>query len=269
MLGAIIGDIVGSIYEFDEKEKNKSKKFELFNPKCEFTDDSVMTIAIAKSLLDCEGNYKDLNFIVIENMKDFGRRYQYCGFGFRFYDWIKGNSTEPYNSFGNGAAMRVSPCGIVGKSIDEVKMLSKKVTEVTHNHPEGIKGAEATAIAVYLAKQGKSIKEIKKYICDNYYKIDFTLDEIRPTYEFDVTCQGSVPQALECFFESTSYEDTIRNAISLGGDTDTQAAIAGSIAEEYYGIPKTIRDKGILYLNDDLKDVVIKFENKYKPKIIL
>lgn len=265
MLGAIIGDIVGSRYEFDNR---KTKEFELFEKQCQFTDDSVMTIAIAKALLDCNENYEDLSIIAIENMVCIGRKYPYCGYGYLFYDWICSENHVPYNSFGNGAAMRVSCCGFVGNSIDEVKELSKKVTEISHNHPEGIKGAEATAVSIYLARTGKTKEEIKQYICDNYYNIDFTLDEIRKEYEFNETCQGSVPQALESFFESTSYEDTIRNAISLGGDSDTIGAIAGGIAEAYYGIPKKLRDKALTYLDDDLKNIVFEFENKYEPKII-
>lgn len=265
MLGAIIGDIVGSRYEFDNR---KTKEFELFESECQFTDDSVMTIAIAKALLDCNENYEDLSIIAIENMVYIGRKYPYCGYGYRFYDWILTDNHSPYNSFGNGSAMRVSCCGFVANSIDEVKELSRKVTEISHNHPEGIKGAEATAVSIYLARTGKTKEEIKQYICDNYYNIDFTLDEIRREYRFNETCQGSVPQALESFFESTSYEDTIKNAISLGGDSDTIGAIAGGIAEAYYGIPRELRDKALTYLDDDLKNIVFEFEKKYEPKII-
>ena len=164
--------------------------------------------------------------------------------------------------------MRVSACGFVGKDLEEVKDLSKKVTEISHNHPEGLKGAEATAVAIYMAREGKSIEEIKDYITQNYYKIDFTLDEIRPTYRFNEICQDTVPQALEAFFESTSFEDAIRNAISIGGDSDTLAAITGGIAEAYYGIPKKIRDEGKSFLDDTLKFILEEFETKFPPKFI-
>jgi len=260
MLGAIVGDVVGSIYEFDNI---KTKEFELFNKYSTFTDDSVMTIAIAKSLLDCNGNYENLSNIAIDNMVSIGRIYDSCGYGSTFYKWINTDIHKPYNSFGNGSAMRVSPCGIVANSIEEVKDLSYKVTVISHNHEEGIKGAEAVAVAVYLAKIGKSKEEIKEYITNNYYDIDFKLDDIRDSYKFDVTCQGSVPQALEAFFESNSFEDTIRNAISIGGDSDTIAAIAGSIAGMYYGIPEEIKKKTLEYLTDDLKKIVLDFSNKY------
>ena len=156
----------------------------------------------------------------------------------------------------NGAAMRVSPCGFWGKDLDEVKLLSRLVTEITHNHSEGMKGAEATAVAIYLARTGKKIPEIKKYICDNYYKIDFTLDEIRPTYSFRPSCMETVPQAMEAFFESTSYEDAIRNAMSIGGDSDTIGAITGGIAEAYYGIPQEIKEKVLSYLDENFKKVL-------------
>ena len=264
MLGAIIGDIAGSRYEWNNI---KTKNFELLNSmKCFFTDDTVMTLAVAKSLLECNGNYNNLSEIAINNMVEIGRKYPDCGFGGNFYKWIMTDNHEPYNSFGNGAAMRVSACGIVGKNLEEVKTLSRKVTEISHNHPEGIKGAEAVACAVYLANNGKNILEIRNFIQKNYYDLNFKLDDIRSNYSFDVSCQGSVPQALEAFFESTSFEDSIKNAISIGGDSDTIAAITGGIAAAYYGIPNSIRKKALSFLDEQLLKILIDFENRYGYK---
>ncbi len=260
MLGAIIGDIVGSRFEF---RNNKSKEFELFNNKCTFTDDTVMTLAIAKAILHSKSDYSDLSSLSIKYMQEVGRNYPSCGYGGSFGLWVFSNNPKPYNSFGNGAAMRVSPVGFVAKSLDQAISLSKKVTEVTHNHPEGIKGAEATAVAIYLARNGYNINDIKNYIDKHYYKMNFTLDEIRDTYKFNETCQDTVPQAIMAFLESTSFEDAIRNAISIGGDSDTLAAITGGIAEACYGIPKEIRNKALTYLDKRLLNILLDFENKY------
>ena len=260
MLGAIIGDIVGSRFEF---RNNKSKEFELFNNKCTFTDDTVMTLAIAKAILNSKSDYSDLSSLSIKYMQEVGRNYPSCGYGGSFGLWVFSNNPKPYNSFGNGAAMRVSPVGFVAKSLDQAISLSKKVTEVTHNHPEGIKGAEATAVAIYLARNGYNINDIKNYIDKHYYKMNFTLDEIRDTYKFNETCQDTVPQAIMAFLESTSFEDAIRNAISIGGDSDTLAAITGGIAEACYGIPKEIRNKALTYLDKRLLNILLDFENKY------
>ena len=264
MLGAIVGDIVGSRFEWNNI---KTKNFELLNSiNCCFTDDTVMTLAVAKSLLDCEKDYRYLSEIAIKNMVEIGRYYPNCGYGEKFYNWIMKDNHKPYNSFGNGAAMRISACGIVGESLEEVKELSKKITEVSHNHPEGIKGAEAVACAVYLANNGKSILEIRDFIQSNYYNLNFKLDEIRDNYKFDVSCQGTVPQALVAFFESESFEDAIRNAISIGGDSDTIAAITGAVAEAYYGVPLKIRKHAITFLDERLLNILIQFENIYTPK---
>lgn len=275
MLGAIIGDMVGSIYEF---HNHRSKEFPLFNSKCFPTDDSIMTIAVAKAILENDGKAEGLEDKTVEWMQKIGRQYPNCGYGGRFYEWMYARNPHPYNSFGNGAAMRVSACGWAGKTLEEVKALSRAVTIVTHNHPEGVKGAEATACAIFLARTRHSKEEIRAFIEDNCYTLDFMLDEIRPTYRFDVTCQGSVPQAIEAFLESTSFEDAIRNAISIGGDSDTIAAITGSIAEAFYGIPEDIRKQAIsqfrfacrtqyLYAttkNDtDLLSIVEAFEQRY------
>lgn len=251
MLGAIIGDIVGSIYEF---ESDKTKDFELFTEECSLTDDSMMTIAVgcacAKSDLSDEEDFKSW---VIYYMRKIGREFPSAGYGHHFYKWIKSDFLGPYNSYGNGSAMRVSPVAWVAKSLAEAETLAKWSAEVTHNHPEGVKGAQAVAAAIFLAKIGKSKIEIKDYIEKNYYTLNFTLDEIRPTYKFDVTCQGSVPQAIQCFLESTDFEDAVRNAVSLGGDGDTQAAMAGAIAEAFYGIPEDIKEKAFTYFKGAVK----------------
>ena len=253
MLGAIIGDIVGSIYEF---ENIKTKDFPFFGRRCTFTDDSVMTIAVYLAIKNAKSDYSDLEDKAIYYMQKLGREYPNRGYGGNFRFWLINPNPKPYNSFGNGSAMRVSPCGFYAKSLEEAKLLSAKVTKVSHNHPEGMKGAEATAVAIYLARNKKTKEEIKEYINKHYYKIDFTLDEIRPVYFFNEICQKTVPQALEAFFEANSYEDAIRNAISIGGDSDTLAAITGAVAEAYFGIPEDIKNKGISYLDDKLKDIV-------------
>ena len=263
MLGAIIGDIVGSRYEFNN---HKSKAFDLFAKECKFTDDSAMTIAIAKALLDSKDDYSDLSEQAIHNMQRIGREYEHVGYGGRFHKWLFEENPQPYNSWGNGSAMRISPVGFAAKSIGEVKALSKKVTEVTHNHPEGLKGAEATAVAIYLARSGKSKDEIRKYMTENYYQFDTTVEELQKTYKFHVSAQKSVPQALECFYESNDFEDCIRNAISIGGDSDTIGAIVGGLAEAYYGIPEDIKKRAIEYLPEDFIQIMDDFKKKYGNK---
>ena len=176
--------------------------------------------------------------------------------------WILNRKRTPYNSFGNGSAMRVSSVGWYAKSLEEAEFIAKATAEATHNHPEGIRGAVATAGAVFLAKKGVNMDEIKKYI-SGHYSINFTLDEIRPTYDFDVTCQGTVPQAMQAFFESESFEDAIRNAISIGGDSDTLAAVTGAVAEAYYGIPQNMKDKALSYLDKRLLDITKRFEERF------
>ena len=259
MLGAVIGDIVGSRFEWNNI---KTKDFEFFTQNCSFTDDSVLTIAIANALLRSKEDYSDLSDNAIKYLQDFGNTYYYKGYGNHFLRWLKMDNPLPYNSWGNGAAMRVSACGWVGKDLEEVKHISRLVTKISHNHPEGIKGAEATAIAIFLARNGCTIAEIRDFIMEKYYDINFTLDEIRPDYFFNESCQGTVPQALVAFFESTDFEDAIRNAISIGGDSDTIASITGSIAEAYYGIPEEIKAEGLSFLTEDLKDIVNEFYEK-------
>ena len=264
MLGAIIGDIVGSRFEWNN---NKSKQFDLLTYKCSVTDDSIMTLAIAKALLESKSNYSDLSENAVKYMQNIGQHYPNCGYGGHFREWIYSDNPKPYNSYGNGAAMRVSACGFVANTLEEVKQLSKAVTEVTHNHPEGIKGAEATAVAIFLARSGKNLLEIRDYITKNYYPLNFSLDEIRDNYEFNESCQGTVPQALEAFFESKNFEDAIRNAISIGGDSDTLAAITGGIAGAYYGIPTDIRKHALTFLDERLLKILVEFENNYPSKM--
>lgn len=262
MLGAIIGDTVGSRFEW---HNHRSKDFDFLTYKCEPTDDSIMTLAIAKAILKSEGNVNKLSDLVVRYMQQLGRLYLDAGYGGAFRKWIRSSDPKPYGSLGNGAAMRVSPVGFAAKSLDEAKAMSKAVTKVTHNHPEGLKGAEATTVAIFMALHGKSMLEIRDYIDKNYYPMNFTLDDIRDSYQFNETCQDTVPQAMMAFFESTGFEDAIRNAISIGGDSDTLAAITGGIAEAYYGIPSEIRKHELTFLDERLLAILVEFENKYKP----
>ncbi len=231
MYGAIIGDIVGSVYEFNNI---KTKDFPLFTAHSIFTDDSVMTFAVAKALVKARDEERSFKEVLIESMREYGKLYPHAGYGGLFSQWLVGDIDKAYNSFGNGSAMRVSPCGLIAVELQEALDLAKASAEVTHNHPEGIKGAQATAAAIFMAKSGKSKEEIKGYIEENFYQLDFTLDEIRPSYYFNETCQMTVPQAIVAFLESTDFEDAIRNAVSLGGDSDTLAAITGAIAWTFY-----------------------------------
>lgn len=261
MLGTIIGDIAGSRFEW---HNHKSKDFELFTYKCHPTDDSIMSLAVANAILASKNDYSDLAVNVVEQMQAIGRQYPHCGFGGYFARWVQSDHPAPYNSFGNGSAMRISPAGFAADSLEEAIRLVHAITAVTHNHPEGIKGAEAAAVAIYMAKRGTSLPEIKEYIDKNYYPMNFTLEEIRPGYSFDVSCQGSVPQAFMAFFESTGFEDAIRNAISIGGDSDTIAAICGGMAEAYYGIPANIRKQALTFLDEKLLQILTAFEDKYQ-----
>lgn len=245
ILGAVVGDVVGSRFEFCN---HRSKDFELFSNDCFFTDDTVMTFAVYEALLESGKEFSNLEQKVVEKMKFYGRKYPNRGYGCNFLLWIMSNKSCPYYSFGNGSAMRVSPVAYFAKDIEEAKRLSRIVTSVTHNHPEGIKGAEATTVAIFMALQGKTKQAIKKKIEEDYYKLDFTIDEIRGTYEFNETCQETVPQAIKAFLESSSFEDAIRTAISVGGDSDTLAAITGSVAEAYYGVPKKIQKEVLSFL---------------------
>lgn len=257
IIGAISGDIIGSSREF---YPIKTKDFELFVSRSTFTDDTIMTLAVANWLIE-DKNSKE---VLIKNLKDFGNEYPNGGYGGRFFEWLRQDSPEPYGSWANGSAMRVSPCPWVADSLEEAQKLAHLSAIVTHNHPEGIRGALATSDAIYLARVGASKDEIKNHIEVNYmYDLDYSVDDIRPYYSFDVSCAGSVPESIICFLDAENFEDTIRNAVSLGGDADTQAAIAGSIASAYWEVPKTIVDKTIQHLDDRLLNVFTDFEEKY------
>ena len=237
MYGAILGDIIGSPFEFDRGDK--TKEFDLFTKGCDFTDDSVMTIAVGEALLavGTEATVKKIEETVVTIMQDWGKRYPYAGYGGRFRYWLRERNPKPYGSYGNGSAMRVSAVGWLYDSLERTREVARATANVTHNHPEGIKGAEATASAIYMARNESSKEEIKEYIeREFHYNLDRTLDEIRPGYHMDETCQRTVPEAIIAFLESKDFEDAIRNAVSLGGDTDTLGAITGSIAEAFYGI---------------------------------
>ena len=237
MYGAILGDIIGSPFEFDRGDKTKN--FDLFSEGCDFTDDSVMTIAVGEALLVVgpEATVKEIEDAVASNMQDWGKRYPHAGYGGSFRHWLKENKPKPYGSYGNGSAMRMSAAGWLYDSIERTREVARATANVTHNHPEGVKGAEATASAIYMARKESSKEEIKEYIeREFHYNLDRTLDEIRPGYHMDETCQRTVPEAIIAFLESQDFEDAIRNAVSLGGDTDTLGAITGSIAEAFYGI---------------------------------
>lgn len=264
MLGAIIGDIIGSVYEWNNIN---TKDFPLFHSSCFFTDDTVMTVAVAEAI---KRGGKPADFI--DAMKKYGTLYPNAGYGARFGDWISSDDRAPYNSWGNGSAMRVSPCAwavplyqFVHEGIEDVEHLAYTSAAVTHNHPEGIKGAVVVARAIYLMRHGKaknSIKEYKDIVqreAEERYGYDLrrTLDDIRPTYRFNESCQETVPEAIIAFLESSDFEDAIRNAISLGGDSDTLAAITGSIAEAAYGIPDWIRNKALTFLDDRLCNKVL------------
>jgi len=269
MLGAIIGDIVGSVYEWNNI---KTTVFPLYDEKCFFTDDTVMTIAVAEALLS--GGTADK---LIETMKKYGRLYPGYGYGVHFNSWLTSNDREPYNSFGNGSAMRVAPCAWFATSLDEAEALAEWSASVTHNHPEGIKGARATAAAIYLARDGMQKDGIREYVQNNYgYDLSRSLDEIRPVYRFNETCQETVPEAIIAFLESRDFEGAIRNAISLGGDSDTLAAITGSIAGAFYkslesdalyygfGTPH-IAAKAMRFLDDTMATVINAWLDAGKP----
>ena len=260
MYGAILGDIIGSPFEFDRGDKTKD--FKLFSRRSHFTDDSVMTLAVCEALLKVgqDATVKEIEDAVISSMQSWGRRYPHEGYGGYFRRWLTARHPEPYNSFGNGSAMRVSAAGWLYDSLEKTRVVAKATANVTHNHPEGIKGAEATASAIFMARNGSSKEEIKKYIENEFhYDLNRTLDEIRPSFHMDETCQKTVPEAIIAFLEARDFEDAIRNAVSLGGDTDTLGAITGSIAEAYFGISETLISECRNRINKDMRDVVDAF----------
>lgn len=263
MYGAILGDIIGSPFEFDKGDKTKD--FDLFSEKSKFTDDTVLTIAIAQSLLEINTNTtdKEIKKNIVKNMQLWGNKYPKAGYGLKFNRWLKSKYPRPYRSFGNGSAMRVSSAGWMYDSLLQTQKIAKLTAEVTHNHPEGIKGAVATASCIYLARIGTPKEIIKEYIEIKFrYKLNRTLDEIRSHYHYVESCQKTVPEAIIAFLESNDFEDAIRNAVSLGGDTDTLAAITGSIAEAYYGVPDELKEKCRNYLDESMIKIIDEFTQK-------
>jgi len=255
MIGAIAGDIIGSVYEH---RQIKTKDFPLFDARCTFTDDTVLTVAIADAILSGKP--------YIDSVRRIGRRYPDVGYGGSFIGWLNSSDARPYNSWGNGSAMRVSPVGFALTTEDEVLDQAMATAEITHNHPEGVKGAQATALAVFLARTGADKESIRSRIASQFeYDLDRTVDDIRPSYAFDISCQGTVPEAIIAFLDSDSYEDAVRNAVSLGGDSDTLACITGGIAEALYGgVPDGIRTKVKELLTPDLWSVTQAFCAKYR-----
>jgi len=254
MIGAIAGDIIGSVYEV---RQIKTKDFPLFQPRCQFTDDTVLTVAVADAILSSRS--------YLESIRKIGSSYPGAGYGGSFVQWLYAGDPRPYNSWGNGSAMRVSPVGFAFSSEEEVLQQARMTAEITHNHPEGIKGAEATALAIFLARTGHDKEGIRSRITSQFnYDLDRTVDDIRPAYSFDVSCQGTVPEAIVAFLDSSSYEDAIRNAISLGGDSDTLACITGGIAEAFYGnVTEQIRTRVKECLTPELWEITERFCNRY------
>lgn len=264
MYGAILGDIIGSPYEFDQG--NKSKTFPLFSQRSTYTDDTVMTIAVAEAFMGAPEDETEIKKRLVASMQKWGRRYPGAGYGLRFCDWLEADHPQPYNSFGNGSAMRVSSVAWLYDDLDTVRRMARLSAEVTHNHPEGIKGAEATASAIFLARTGSSKAEIKAYIEDQFgYVLSRSCDEIRPGYYHVESCQETVPEAITAFLEGDSFEDVIRTAVSLGGDCDTLTCIAGSIAEGFYGIPEELKKECSNHLPKPLRDVLLALQVMGKP----
>lgn len=261
MLGAIIGDIVGSRFEFDRG--SKSREFELFTKENDFTDDSVMTAAVAEGLMNAglDTSEENIKKHIIASMKKWGQKYPYAGYGARFVSWVLTDDPKPYGSYGNGSGMRVSSVGWFYASVERTREVARWTAEVTHNHPEGIKGAESVAAAIWLARHGSSKEEIKEYISREFgYDLSRTLDDIRPVYCHVEDCMHTMPEAFECFFEAENYEETLRNVMYIGGDTDTLCAIAGAVAEAKWGIPDDIVKKAESYIDPDLMEVYRRFE---------
>jgi type I restriction enzyme M protein len=274
MLGVIIGDMVGRPYEFTGK---KDYNFPFFNRYCTTTDDSYMTVAVGRALQNCINDLDDIEALkkeTIFQMRDIGNRHPDAGWGQSFWRWLSVSPT-PYNSYGNGAGMRVSAVGWIADNEEQVKKLSKAVTEISHNHPEGIKGAEAIAMCVYLARIGKSKEEIKQYVIDNYYPEikGMSYDWLHSSYGLDemgnwVSCQGSIPQSIVCFLDSTSFEDAVRKAVTLGADTDTQGCMTGAIAEAYYGVPTNMMLAAEDYMPQDVLSLYLAFDQVKKKRVL-
>ena len=262
MYGAVLGDIVGSPYEFDHNNY-KAKNFPLFSRRSEFTDDTVMTLAVAKALMNtCGQDDAVIKAALVREMQRLGRAYPDRGYGARFDSWLHKEDPQPYNSYGNGSAMRVSPAAWLAENMTEALHLARLTAEVTHDHPEGIKGAQATAAAIFLARTGHSKVDIKAQVEHEFgYNLSRTCDEIRPVYRHVESCQETVPQAIIAFLESAGFEDALRTAVSLGGDSDTLAAITGSIAEAFYGVPEELKQECRQRLTPELAGILQKWEN--------
>lgn len=263
MIGAILGDMVGAPYEFDRGSKRKD--FEMWIPRVHFTDDTVMTVAVAQALLslDRDAGEEEIKNAVIRSMQDWGRRYPNAGYGGRFIGWLFDDDPQPYNSWGNGSAMRVSSVGWLYDSIERTREVARRTAEVTHNHPEGIKGAEAAASVIFMARKGFDKDAIKSYIVREFgYDLSRTCDQIRPSYHHVESCQETVPEAITAFLEGNDFEDVIRTAVSLGGDCDTLTCIAGGMAEAYYGIPEDMAAKAKERLKSDMLEVLDDFNKR-------
>ena len=267
MLGAIIGDMAGSIYEFDNI---KSREFKFLSERCETTDDSILTCAIARALIDVKGRGTQLERVTIFRMKEYflSNPLPMGGFGAKFFQWGLSDVTEPYGSWGNGAAMRVSPVAYVANTEEEVQLLSRIVTGTTHNDPEGLRGGEVTALAVFKALHGATKEEIQEMV-RSYYPGEYSVEELHSTYKFEPSCQKTVPEGMQCFFESDDYESAIRNVMYIGGDCDTLGAIVGAVAGAYYGIPEWIQAKALSmmpdYMVEDYNDFKAMYMDKEKP----
>ncbi len=262
MYGAILGDIIGSPYEFDRGKK--SKDFPLFIRSSEFTDDSVMTVAVAQALLDglSDTDNSVTEKRIVSSMQKWGRRYPDAGYGARFIHWLFAAKPEPYGSYGNGSAMRVSSAGWLYDTLEKTEQMAELTARVTHNHPEGIKGAVVTAGIIFLSRNGASKEEIRAYAQEKGYDLSRTCDEIRPGYRHVESCQETVPEAITAFLEGTDFEDVIRTAVSLGGDCDTLTCIAGSMAEAFYGIPAELKEECIKRIPEDMSKILLRFDGQ-------
>jgi len=254
MIGAIAGDMIGSVFE---QHPIKTTDFPLFSSHSCFTDDTVLTVAVADSILN------SIDYAI--PLKQYGRKYPYAGYGLSYFHWLQSDKNTPYNSWGNGAAMRVSPVGFAFNSKDAVLIEAKNSAAVTHNHPEGIKGAQATALAIYLARKGRTKSEIKTEISDRFhYDLSRSIDSIRPDYRFDISCQGTVPEAITAFIESENWEDAVRKAISLGGDSDTIGCITGGIAQGFYrNVPREVISNVKKRLPADFLKIIQEFNRRF------
>ena len=267
MYGAILGDIIGEPYEFD-RMVNKTKDFPLFSEDPTYTDDSVMTIAVCEGILNAgiDADESTMKNSMIKSMQLWGHRYPLAGYGGRFHMWLASESTKPYGSWGNGSAMRVSAVGWLFETLERTREVARWSAEVTHNHPEGIKGAESTARIIWLARNGYSKEQIREYVVREFgYDLSRTCDQIRPLYHHEESCQKTVPEAITAFLEGTSFEDALRTAVSLGGDCDTLTAIATGMAEAFYGIPDELKAKCLEYTEDDMHETMAAFDKAAIP----